>query len=499
MSKAERDVVEKAIEHLDRGEDHAAAALLGPHLLRNPSDVEALFRLGVAFARTQRLEDAVRVFARVVELDPQHGRALWNLGRARLVMDDPFMAEPLLRLALRLAPEEMEIWADLAVALRSIGRVRDARDLLEEACRRFAGDAAMRVRLLAVEIQDDAIEAAERTADRLETQYPEEVSGVVAVLKWALMRHDTERARRAAERLWDDQVGEILEHEELLRAAAEAYPPQEASLVRSAEEAMTCPACGARNLRSEITGIVLEGDALERIAALGVVLNGIRCACDFSLPRTPRLNVLFPDISLALRVDFFPAESGEISEIEALAPGVFGEGSSARPRVDVWYASTLSGPPALALSIYAWHAAKAREGSLPEIGELGRAERRARETVGALRALAAIEDESELPDGVKLPVPEWMCAERENLLSSGIDCGPWPLDHVCRCGAGLEEFLFGSSREKRWDPASIDAAAIAGRPFLDEETDEQALGFNCDACGRLHTWVLGVTARGRES
>ena len=110
MSEAERDVVGKAIGHLDRGEDHEAAAILGPHVLRYPSDTEALFRFGVSLARTQRLEDAVRIFARVVELDPQHGRALWNLGRARLLMDDPYMAEPLLRLALAAAPEEGELW-----------------------------------------------------------------------------------------------------------------------------------------------------------------------------------------------------------------------------------------------------------------------------------------------------------------------------------------------------------------------------------------------------
>ena len=46
---------------------------------------------------------------------------------------------------------------------------------------------------------------------------------------------------------------------------------------------------------------------------------------------------------------------------------------------------------------------------------------------------------------------------------------------------------------------AIDGAAIAGRVFIDEGTGEQALGFNCDACGRLHTWVLGVTAHGKES
>lgn len=500
MSRAERDVVGKAIEHLDRGEDQEAAALLGPHVVRNPSDVEALYRLGVAYARTQRLEDAVRVFGRVIELDPEHGRAAWHLGRARLVMDDPLMAEPLLRLALRLAPDERDIWADLAVALRSIGRARDARDLLEEACRRFPDDVYMKARLLAVEIQDGAAEGAARTADRLEALHSEEGAAAAAILQWSFASRDRERGCRAAARLWEDQAGAILEYEDLVRSTAEAFPPRESSFVRSGEEAMTCPACGNRSVRSEITALVMHEDPLERLSALGVFLNGIRCGCGLQLPRTPRVEVLYPTLSLALRVDLFPAEDGTVSGIEALAAGRFGEPPEARPRAEVWYAVTLTGPSALALSLYAWDAARAREASLPEIGELGRAERRARETVGALRTLAGVEDETDVADDdTKAPVPEWMRAERENLLASGIDCGPWPLDHVCRCGADLAPFLFGSDRARKWDPAGIDAAAIAGRPFRDDATGEAALGFNCDACGRLHTWVLGVTARGRDA
>jgi tetratricopeptide (TPR) repeat protein len=500
MSKAERDVVGKAIEHLDRGEDQEAAVLLGPHVVRNPADIEALYRLGVAFSRTHRLEEAVRIFARVVELDPQHGRAVWNLGRARLVMDDPLMAEPLLRLALRLAPDEREISADLAVALRSIGRARDARDLLAEACRRFPEDVYMKARLLAVEIQDGATEAAARTADRLEALHPGDAAAAAASLQWTFVTRDAERARRAATQLWSDQGGAVLEYEDLLRSVAEAFPPRAALQVRSGEEALTCPACGVCVLRSEVSGIVLGPDVLERLAAVGSFLTGNRCACGLELPRAPRLDVLYPELSLALRVDLFPSDDGGISDVEALAAGRFGEGSEAAPRAEVWYVATIAGPSALSLALCAWDAAHSREASLPEIGELGRAERRARETIGALRALAGADDEPAVPeDDAKLPLPDWMRAERESLLATGIDCGPWPLDHVCRCGADLMPFLFGSDRTRRWDAEAIDAAAVAGRAFRDHESGERALGFNCDACGRLHTWVLGVTARKRDA
>ena len=177
-------------------------------------------------------------------------------------------------------------------------------------------------------------------------------------------------------------------------------------------------------------------------------------------------------------------------DVEPAAAGSFGEPESARPRAQVWFAFDVSGPGALALALAAREAALERESSLPEIGELGRAERRAKETVAALRAGSGAGTESRSAEAPG--VPDWMRGERERLLESGIDCGPWPLSHLCRCGARLEPFLFGSDPSTPYDAAEVDDAAIAGLPFRDP-SGELAFGFNCDACGRLHTWILGVS------
>lgn len=492
MSNAEQDVVRRAIEHLDRGEDQEALALLGPHVLEHPDDVEALFRLGIATARTQRLVDAIRMFSRVVELDPTHGRALWNLGRAQLALDDPHAAEPYLRLAIRLAAEEPELWTDLAVALRSIHRAHDARELLEEACRKFPDDVYMKARLLAVELQDGVMEAASRTADRIETLHADEPVAAAAVLQFCLESRDRERARRAAARLVLEPDGSVVDYEDLLRDLAAAFPPPDDAILRRPERACTCPACGARSLRSEIAGIVLDGDPLARLAAVGVCLAGNRCDCGLRLPSPRAIAVLYPSLSIAVLVDAFPAEEHEVSDVTSAAVGGLGEPASAKPAADVWFAFSVSGPSALPLALAAREAAEERRGSLPEIGELGRAERRARETVTALRVMAGLAGEAEVPAEERAPLPDWMRIEREALLTSGIDCGPWPLSHVCRCGASLGPFLFGSDRDAPFDPGAIDDAAIAGRPFRDGESGEPAFGFNCDACGRLHTWLLGV-------
>ena len=492
MSHAERDVVRRAIEHLDRGEDQEALALLGPHVLRHPDDVEALFRLGIATARTRRLVDAIRIFSRVLELDPEHGRAMWNLGRAQLFLDDPHAAEPYLRLALRRVSDESELWADLAVALRSLNRPRDARAVLEEAVSRFPDDAFMKARLLAAEIQDESLEAAARTAARIEASHADDPIAAAAILQYCVETGDVERARRAAERL--SREGEaVVDYDDLLRDVARAFPPSEGSLVREGEESLTCPACGHRALRSDIRALVLDGDPLERLAAIGAWQQGNRCPCGAPLPRPRGVAVLFPEISLAVIADTFPSEETAVGDVEPAAAGSFGEPESARPRAEVWFTFEVSGPAALALALAARDAALERESSLPEIGELGRAERRAKETVAALRAASGAEVEGR--SGAAPGVPDWMRAERERLLESGIDCGPWPLSHVCRCGVRLEPFLFGADPSTPYDPDDVDRAAIAGLPFRDA-AGELAFGFNCDACGRLHTWILGLTPPG---
>ena len=44
----------------------------------------------------------------------------------------------------------------------------------------------------------------------------------------------------------------------------------------------------------------------------------------------------------------------------------------------------------------------------------------------------------------------------------------------------------------RADSLSLDEAAVAGRSFVDPGSGAGIWGFNCDACGRLHTWLMGV-------
>ncbi len=498
MPRPGPDTVRKAIEHLERGEAVEALSLLGPYVLRNPEDLEGLYRFGVGLLRTGQGNEAVRVFSRVLEADPGHGRALAALGRTRLLEDDPLGAEPLLRMATRAAPEERSSWQDLGFCLHALGRNADARLVLHEAAARFPDDVSIKALLLNVELEEGAAEAAERTAERIEASHADELLGLVALLHFACDPPARERATRVAGLLWKEHAGVVPEQGDLLRRVAEAFPPPDAMLLRGEQESVACPVCGARTLRREIRGVVLREDPLDRLAALGVLGSWNRCPCGVAYPRPDPTILLHPDLSLAFVVDAFPQGGHEVGDLRISRCGAFGEPESARPKAETWFVVPLAGASGVALALVGEGAARDRLGSLPEIGELGRAERRARETVTALRRLTASDDEetdsgcppADSPQSAGLP--DWMRTERRGLLGSGIAWAPWPLGHRCRCGADLAPFLFGNDRARPFDPAAVDEAAVAGGPFHDPQGGEEIWGFNCDACGRLHTWLMGV-------
>lgn len=499
MASPGQDAVRRAIEHLDRGEDLEALSLLGPYVLRRPDDVEALYRYAIGLARTGQIGDSVRVLSRVLEIEPGHGRTLAALGRTRLVHDDPVGAETYLRMAIRNAPDERSGWQDLGYALHAIGRNQDSRLVLHEAVARFPDDVALKALLLNVELEEGALEAAGRTADRIETGHGDELLGLVAVMQYGLDPPDVERASRIARALWEHHAGTLPDHEELLRQIAEAFPPVEDALLRGEQESVACPLCGARTLRREVTGLVLTPEPLARLSALGALVSWNRCPCGHAFPRPDPTTLLHPDLSLAFVVDPFPRAEPEIGDLEARAAGSFGEPATARPKAETWFAVPLSGAAGVALALVGERSARERVASLPEIGELGRAERRARETITALRRLAISDEDGEreeietlTADAGRSGLAEWMRAEREGLLGSGIAWSPWPLGHRCACGADLGPFLFGEERDRPFPPESVDEAAIEGRPFLDPAKSEPIWGFNCDACGRLHTWLMGV-------
>jgi Flp pilus assembly protein TadD len=110
----------------EAGRPGEAVGLLTP--LAGSDQPETLNALGVAFADSGRGADAVRVFDRVLGLDPENVEAYGNLGIVRLRGDDLPGAREAFRKALAIDPRFPRAWNGLGVVLARLGQEREAID-----------------------------------------------------------------------------------------------------------------------------------------------------------------------------------------------------------------------------------------------------------------------------------------------------------------------------------------------------------------------------------
>lgn len=133
---------------------------LQAEVLHHPNDVEAHYRLGLAYAQQDRQLDATREFLTVIQADPSHadafndlgvsyllqeryqeslmaleaalqarprdGRAKANLGRLRIATRMPYSAIRELETAVQWAPNDAMAWSDLGQAYQDIQQFGDA-------------------------------------------------------------------------------------------------------------------------------------------------------------------------------------------------------------------------------------------------------------------------------------------------------------------------------------------------------------------------------------
>lgn len=105
-------------------------------LLRlNPDSVEALSRLGSLYLQGGKLQDAVPLYRRAIELAPQDGNLHFNLGLVLERLEGPEAAIPHYQEAAHLIPEHAEAHYRLAGMLLATGRLADALPHAREAAR----------------------------------------------------------------------------------------------------------------------------------------------------------------------------------------------------------------------------------------------------------------------------------------------------------------------------------------------------------------------------
>ena len=115
----------------EAGRAEEATRLLSP--LADSEQPDTLIALGVALADSGRAADAVRVFERVLALDPENVEAYGNLGIVRLRGNDVAGARDFFRKALAIDPRFPRAWNGLGVALARLADERAAIDCWEKA------------------------------------------------------------------------------------------------------------------------------------------------------------------------------------------------------------------------------------------------------------------------------------------------------------------------------------------------------------------------------
>lgn len=110
------------------GEYDVAADLFAHYTADKPSNPWGHYMSGLAFRRVGQLDEAESAFLACLAIDPDHVKALVNLGRVRLDADNAADAEEVVRRAVTLDPENVDAHRVLARALHTLGNRDEALD-----------------------------------------------------------------------------------------------------------------------------------------------------------------------------------------------------------------------------------------------------------------------------------------------------------------------------------------------------------------------------------
>jgi len=109
-----KDPKQKALDLLNAGKIKQSLPILTTLYHKDPSDVDTLYRLGLAYSELGQFQQATVLLEKAVELAPDHAHALVGLGVAEVARGNLLIGEEWLREALKLEPSNR--WA-----LRNLG------------------------------------------------------------------------------------------------------------------------------------------------------------------------------------------------------------------------------------------------------------------------------------------------------------------------------------------------------------------------------------------
>ena len=112
-----KDPKQKALDMLNAGQITQSLPILTTLYHKDQSDVDTLYRLGLAYSELGQYQQATELLEKAVEIAPDHVHALVGLGVAEVAMDNLLIAEESLRKALQLEPSNRWALRNLAGAL----------------------------------------------------------------------------------------------------------------------------------------------------------------------------------------------------------------------------------------------------------------------------------------------------------------------------------------------------------------------------------------------
>lgn len=140
-----KDPKQKALDLLNAGQMKQALPILTTLYHKDPGDVDALYRLGLAYSELGQYRQAAVLLEKAVELAPDHVYALVGLGFAEVAVGNLLIGEEWLRKAIRLEPKNRWALRNLAGTLMKQRRFEEALSAIKSCLEVAPDDIAMMI------------------------------------------------------------------------------------------------------------------------------------------------------------------------------------------------------------------------------------------------------------------------------------------------------------------------------------------------------------------
>ncbi len=190
----------QAQERLERGDVAGAQLLCREVLKRAPRNPDALCLLAITCLATGGPREAVPPLEQALTVEPRHGRALENLGLARLMLGEFSAAERALRAAAALAGAPASVWMRLGAAILNQGRAAEAIEQLQRALKLEPQNADIHLNLGQASAQTGDAAAAQRHFETVLRLAPEHADAMFNLGVLCLNQAQLDQARKWFER-----------------------------------------------------------------------------------------------------------------------------------------------------------------------------------------------------------------------------------------------------------------------------------------------------------